>query len=150
MSAGYVTCRLAQHAFAFSLEHVREIVRMDRIEPLPGMPKPMAGVLMLRGVPLPVFDLRESETPAGQGDVLVFDVDDDPVGVAVEEVTAVLSAAETTVSDAPMSTALPTYVVAVRETSSGPVFEVDLPRLLDASADGWVDGLAGLPTPAQT
>jgi purine-binding chemotaxis protein CheW len=150
MSAGYVTCRLAHQAFAFPLEQVREIVRMDRIEPLPGMPSPMAGVVMIRGMPLPVFDLRESATPDGRGDVLVFDVDGHPVGVAVEQVTAVVSAAETALSAAPLSKALPAYVVAVRETSSGPVFEVDLPRLLDASTDGWAEALAALPEPAQT
>jgi purine-binding chemotaxis protein CheW len=150
MSAGFVTCRVAHQAFAFPLEQVREIVRLDRIEPLPGMPAPMAGVLMVRGAPLPVFDLRAAEAPDGHGDVLVFDVDGDPVGVAVEQVTAVLSAAEAAVSEAPLSKALPAYVVAVRDASSGPVFEVDLPRLLDASTEGWAEALAGLSEPAQT
>jgi chemotaxis signal transduction protein len=150
MSAGYVTCRVAHQAFAFPLEQVREIVRMDRIEPLPGMAAPMAGVLMVRGTPLPVFDLRQLEAPDGHGDVLVFDVDGDPLGVAVEQVTAVLSAAETPVSEAPISRALPAYVRAVRETSGGPVFEVDLPGLLDAGTQGWSEALAGLSEPAQT
>lgn len=150
MSAGYVTCRVARQAFAFPLEQVREIVRMDRIEPLPGMAAPMAGVLMIRGLPLPVFDLRDAAASAGHGDVLVFEVDGDQLGVAVDQVTAVLSAAETAVSEAPLSKALPAYVLAVRETPDGPAFEVDLPGLLDASADGWAEGLAGLPEPAQT
>jgi chemotaxis signal transduction protein len=150
MSAGYVTCRIGHQGFAFPLEQVREIVRMDRIEPLPGMAAPMAGVLMVRGLPLPVFDLRAGEPADDQGDVLVFEVEGDSVGVAVEQVTAVLQATEIPASDAPVSTALPAYVLAVRHTPAGPVFEADLSRLLDAMRDGWAEALAELPQPAQT
>ena len=72
------------------LDHaVHEVLRLDRLVTLPGMAPPMAGVVEVRGVPLPVMDLRPSaDTP---GDVLVLAADGNDstsLGVAVDGVTA--------------------------------------------------------------
>src|SRR3954452_30383 len=83
---GYVTFRLGEREFAAALEGVREVLRLEGLAELPGMVPPMAGVVELRGAPLPVMDLR----PAGatRGGVLVL-ADDDALGVAVDGVIAV-------------------------------------------------------------
>jgi len=144
-----VLFRLGERTFATALTDVREIVRLTGLESLPGTQPPLAGVLVLRGTPLPVLDVRE-QGRADEGDVLVMDVDHDTVGVAVDAVLAVLHADELPESDPPART-LPAYVVGVRRHSSAgggdtPVLLVDLRLLLDTTAPGWVDRLSPIQT----
>jgi purine-binding chemotaxis protein CheW len=141
VNPGYVMFRLGQQTFALSLDQVREIVRLSGLEKLPGMRPPMAGVIVLRGNPLPVLDVRAAGASADDGDVLVMDVAGDAVGVAVDQVLAVLSAAELPSAAEPPAKSLPSYVVGVRRNASGPVLLVDMQRMLDVSAHGWNESL---------
>ena len=140
---GYVLFRLGERTFATVLNDVREIVRLTGLEPLPGTRPPLAGVVVLRGTPLPVLDVRENAGADGSsegGDVLVMDVDGDNVGIAVDGVVAVLHPDELPDADPP-ARALPSYVVGVRRHKGAPVMLVDLCRLLDTTAQGWVERL---------
>jgi purine-binding chemotaxis protein CheW len=139
---GYVMFRLDQQTFALSLDEVREIVRLDGIERLPGTRPPMAGLIVLRGNPLPVLDIRAAGAPDDHGDVLVLDLAGDHVGVAVDEVLAVVSSADLPESEEPAPRSLPAYVIGVRRGATGPVLLVDLQRMLDVSARGWTESLA--------
>jgi purine-binding chemotaxis protein CheW len=142
MIPGYVMFRLEQRTFALRLDEVREIVRLDGLERLPGTRAPMAGVIVLRGNPLPVLDVREPGSPDDSGDVLVMELDGDPVGVAVDEVLAVLSADDLPEAAEAPPKSLPAYVVGVRRTAAGgPVLLVDLQRLLDSCAAGWAEAV---------
>jgi chemotaxis signal transduction protein len=132
-SSGYVLFRLGEHTFATPLDAVREIVRLSGVERLPGTTAPLAGVLVVRGMPLPVWDVRRQDpgvTPAG--DCLVVEVDGDSLGVAVDEVIAVLQPDELGEAEA-AGRALPSYVTAVRRHGEVPVLMVDLHLLLDAA-----------------
>jgi chemotaxis signal transduction protein len=139
---GYVLFRLADRTFATPLDDVREIVRLTGLESLPGTQPPLAGVLVLRGRPLPVLDVRERGS-ADEGDVLVMDVGEDTVGVAVDGVLAVLHPDELPDGDPPART-LPSYVVGVRRYRDAPVLLVDLHLLLDVTAQGWTARLGQL------
>jgi chemotaxis signal transduction protein len=144
MITGYVMFRLGQRTFATSLDDVREIVRLGGLERLPGVQPPLAGVIELRGAPLPVLDVRGPDAPDDHGDVLVLDVDEDAVGVAVDQVLAVLPAdALPELTDKPAKV-LPSYVVGVRSSKDGPVLLVDLEKMLDVAASGWGEALAGV------
>ncbi|MBV9486498.1 MAG: chemotaxis protein CheW [Frankiaceae bacterium] len=142
MTPGYVMFRLDQRTFALRLDDVREIVRLEGLERLPGTRAPMAGVIVLRGNPLPVLDVRVAGSDE-DGDVLVMAVDGDPVGVAVDQVLAVLAADELPEAAEAPPKSLPPYVVGVRRNASGPVLLVDLHKMLDTCADGWVASLPG-------
>jgi purine-binding chemotaxis protein CheW len=131
--AGFVMFLLGQQSFALGLDDVHEIVRLDGLEQLPGMQPPMAGVIVLRGTPLPVLDLRAAGAAAGTGDVLVMDLEGSATGIAVDQVISVVSAASLPEADEPMSATLPPYVIGIRRGPSGPVLLVDLRRLLDAT-----------------
>jgi purine-binding chemotaxis protein CheW len=137
-----VLFRLADRVFATPLNDVREIVRLTGLQSLPGTQPPLAGVLILRGTPLPVLDVRAQGAP-DEGDVLVMDVGPDTVGVAVDGVLAVLHADELPDGDPPART-LPSYVVGVRRYQDGPVLLVDLHLLLDVTAQGWTERLGQL------
>ncbi|MDQ1685274.1 MAG: purine-binding chemotaxis protein CheW [Frankiaceae bacterium] len=140
ISAGFVLFRLGERTFATPLDEVREIVRLQGLERLPGTTPPLAGVIVLRGMPLPVLDVRAAGAPDNSGDILVIDSGADTVGVAVDEVSAVLHPDELPAADAAPK-ALPGYVVGVHTYRGGPVLLVDLQALLDTTAVGWQESL---------
>lgn len=132
---GYVTFRLGEREFAAALDGIREVLRLEGLVALPGMAAPMAGVVELRGAPLPVMDLRSGQTE--RGDVLVLAEGDDAVGVAVDGVVAVRDISELRGGpEASVPAGLPGYVVDVlRDTiANKPVLLVDLRRMLDLVA----------------
>jgi chemotaxis signal transduction protein len=131
MSPTFVLFRLGDRGYATALDDVREIARLTGIERLPGTRPPMAGVVVLRGVPLPVYELR-SDAHSSDGDVLVLDGPDGPIGVAVHRVTAVVTADELPDSDTPVG-ALPPYVLGVRRRDGEPVLLVDVHLMLAAT-----------------
>ena len=140
---GYVRFRLGDRGFVTALDEVREIVRFTGLEALPGTEPPLAGVIVLRGAPLPVFDVRATpDTEAESGDVLVVEAGGDSIGIVVDQVLAVLGGDDLQEGDAPAK-ALPPYVVGVRSDASGPVLLVDLHRLLDVTRDGWRTAVVG-------
>jgi chemotaxis signal transduction protein len=53
-----VTFRIAKEEFAFQMEHVREILRVQTPNQVPDVPDYVLGVLTVRGQILPVIDLR--------------------------------------------------------------------------------------------
>lgn len=54
----YLTITLDNESYGISVMKVREIIRMQKITPVPGMPEHVKGVLNLRGRVIPVVDLR--------------------------------------------------------------------------------------------
>ena len=142
--SGLVTFRLGEREYATPLSDVREVVRLEGLADLPGMAPPLAGVLDLRGTALPVLDLRRGAGPGDRGDVLVLErdatdgteglVDGSTVGVAVDQVRAVVSDGELAPAGAsPDQGVLPSYVVEVLRGSAGVVFLVDLARMVDSA-----------------
>jgi chemotaxis signal transduction protein len=143
--SGYVTFQAAGRELGCRLAEVREVVRAHGIESLPGLVPPVTGLLLLRGAPLPIVDLRaghQSNTvdeSAYGGDVLVLVPDGGGAfGVAVDRVLGV-HAAENLVAqqgvDLPLG--LPAYVSDVRYRSDGaPVLVVSLRAMagLDTAA----------------
>ena len=142
--SGLVTFRLGEREYATPLSDVREVVRLEGLADLPGMEPPLAGVLDLRGTALPVLDLRSGATAEDRGDVLVLEreaadgtdglVDGSTVGVAVDQVRAVVAAGELAPAGAsPDQGVLPSYVVEVLRGTDGVVFLVDLVRMVDSA-----------------
>lgn len=58
LAGKYLTVRLADEAYALSVLKVREIIRVQRITPVPQMPPSVKGVINLRGRVIPILDLR--------------------------------------------------------------------------------------------
>src|SRR3954471_17741686 len=133
MSAGLVTFALGEREYATPLSSIREVVRLEGLADLPGMTAPLAGVLDLRGTALPVLDLRRGAVDA-RGDVLVLEGAGHAslIGVAVDRVRAVVGPDELG-KGAAAGEELPSYVVEVLRNAQGPVFLVDLPRMVDAA-----------------
>jgi purine-binding chemotaxis protein CheW len=54
-----LTFQLDRHAYAFPAHRVVQVVQMVAISPLPGAPPVIEGVVNVRGMVVPVFDLRQ-------------------------------------------------------------------------------------------
>ena len=135
---GLVSFRLGTREYATSLAEVREVVRLQGLADLPGMVPPLVGVLDVRGTALPVLDLRVGAGAGHPGDVLVLDrapAEGGPVGVAVDQVHAVVDPAELPATGAAgRGGALPAYVLDVLRGRDGVVFLVDLLRMVGSPA----------------
>ncbi len=66
-----VTFRVAKEEFAFHMEHVREILRVQAPNQVPDVPDYVLGVLTVRGQILPVIDLRRLLQQRSLSDELV-------------------------------------------------------------------------------
>ena len=55
----YVTMRIDQQLFGISVRHVRDVLRSQKITPIPLAPPEVAGSLNLRGRIVTVFDVRK-------------------------------------------------------------------------------------------
>ncbi|UVT17680.1 MAG: purine-binding chemotaxis protein CheW [Nitrospira sp.] len=51
---------LGGRSFAVNLSHVREVFKLESITPVPGMPATLVGVANLRGIIIPLADLRST------------------------------------------------------------------------------------------
>ena len=58
LAGKYLTVALAREAYGIAVLKVREIIRMQKITPVPQMPAYVKGVINLRGRVIPVIDLR--------------------------------------------------------------------------------------------
>ena len=129
--SGYVTFVMDGRMLAARLDDVREVVRATGIEPLAGARAPVTGLLVLRGQPVPVVDLRSGAVDADStGDVLVLQVAEGVLGVAVDKVVAVLGEDDLVPASGQRGIGLPSYVLEVRrDAAKAPVFVVSLPAL---------------------
>jgi chemotaxis signal transduction protein len=131
--SGYVTFVVENREMAGPLLQVQEVVRAVGIEPMIGARAPVTGLLVLRGLPMPVVDLRSGAEFGDAGDVLVLAPDGaGAVGLAVDRVLAVLGPDDLTPLGAEERrlAGLPPYVEEVRRDAGGrPVLVVTLRRL---------------------
>ena len=153
--SGLVVFRLGERDYATPLAAVREVVRLEGLVDLPGMTPPLAGVLDLRGTALPVLDLRPAAEPGARGDVLVLQepvgsCEAGTVGVAVDQVRAVVADGELPTAGTAEAGVLPAYVVEVLRGPDGVVFLVDLVQLLASARSGAVPARTSARTSAQT
>ncbi len=90
-----VIFKIGTEEFGVEINQVRKIVRMVEITPVPRAPVFIEGVMNLRGQILAVIDLakRLSLKAAGRSDktrIVVVEIEDNIVGMIVDEVTEVL------------------------------------------------------------
>ena len=129
--SGYVTFVMDGRMLAARLDDVREVVRATGIEPLAGARAPVTGLLVLRGQPVPVVDLRSGAADSDStGDVLVLQVPEGVLGLAVDTVVAVLGDDDLVPAAGQRGIGLPAYVLEVRrDAAKAPVFVVSLTAL---------------------
>jgi purine-binding chemotaxis protein CheW len=110
-SGKFLTFLLAGESYGVEVLRIREIIRMQKITPVPQMPVHVKGVINLRGKVIPVIDLRikfnlEAIEATERTCVIVVDVDNGQgvntlLGLVVDAVEEVLNITENDVEPSP-------------------------------------------------
>jgi len=92
-----LTFKLLKEEFAFEISHLNEILRLQRITPVPKMPAYVRGITSLRGKIIPVIDLKKKLSLSENSDfhdtkskILIIKGTRGPIGAIVDRVIAVL------------------------------------------------------------
>lgn len=93
----FVTFLINNETYGVEVLRVKEIVGMTAIRPVPNSEKYLKGVINLRGIVVPVLDLRmKFNLPEKEYDsftvILIIEMKDSLVGVIVDSVSDVISA----------------------------------------------------------
>jgi purine-binding chemotaxis protein CheW len=98
-----LVCRVDERLCALPLTHVRETMRPLSVASIPGAPPAVAGLAIIRGVPVPVVDL--AFMLAGRASrptrFVTLDVNGRQVAVAVDAVVGVRAIASETLGELP-------------------------------------------------
>ncbi len=107
---------LAGQSYAIDIMKIRQIIRPTKIRPLPEAPPFVEGVINLRGVVIPVMDLRKRFAleikPDLEPRVIIVSVERQVVGITVDEVSEVISIAGEQIQPPPRLSGIPSRFLA--------------------------------------
>jgi len=105
-----VVFQLGEEEYGIDVSQVKEIIKMRRVTKVPRSPKFVEGVINLRGQLTTVMDLRKRFN-IGAGDmddntrIVVAEVKNNPIGIIVDSVSAVLKVPEKDIDQTPSAIA---------------------------------------------
>lgn len=105
-SLKYLRFRVADEEYGLSLLEIREIIKPRDVTEVPGMPEFVAGIISLRGMIIPIFDLRlrlglAANERTGQERIVIARSPEGSVGLFVDEVFQVIALSESAIEKAP-------------------------------------------------
>lgn len=108
----WVCFDLAGQNYGLPILEVQEVLTLAEIEPVPGTPSEVLGVINLRGAIVSVIDLRRllqlPERPTdAQTRIIVLQNGDEPLGLRVDRVTQVRALPDSMIRPAPAIAAEP-------------------------------------------
>lgn len=137
----FISFAIGDDQYGVDIMAVREIKGWSQINPLPGQPDHMRGVLNLRGVMVPIVDLR---CRFGQGMteatplhiVIVVQIDARQIGLLADRVLDIVDVDPARIQAVPRiaEAARTDFLSGLVNIDSGMVALIDLPRLLAISA----------------
>jgi purine-binding chemotaxis protein CheW len=144
-----VACfRLGEDIYAVDIMRIREIIRPQKLAALPKAPVFMEGVLNLRGVVIPVVDLRKRfDMPPREDDrnrrLLILALAGCTLGIVVDEVTEVITVPVANLKPPPQVThgVGAEYLVGVCLVEDDLVMLLDPDRLLTGSEADELEGM---------
>jgi purine-binding chemotaxis protein CheW len=106
MQGMFLTFDLAGEGYGLEIRYVTEIIGIQKVTNVPDMPEHVIGVLNLRGKVIPIIDVRlRFDLPLREYDertcIIVVDVNDNPVGLVVDQVSEVVDIAEKDIEPPP-------------------------------------------------
>ena len=102
----YLTFTVQKEEYGIDIMSVREIKGWTSVTRLPNTPEYMCGVMNLRGIIVPIFDLRARFTgkltePTANSVIIILAIGDRNIGILVDAVSDILNVAATEVKSAP-------------------------------------------------
>lgn len=146
--------RLAGGVYALDIRRIKEVIRPQKVTPVPKSPAFIEGVINLRGMVIPVIDLRRRFNLPRPGDdrrarVIICVVERKTIGLLVDEATEVCSFSRQDVRPASpfLGGAEAEFILGVCRQGENLIMLLDLDRLLSA---GETSALAAVPSGADT
>lgn len=90
----FTVFRISDEYFGIAIERVAEILKVQKVFTLPGMPAFLSGVMNVRGVIIPLIDLRKrfGMQPSGKKEkIILVRFGEEKVGFLVDEIKEILS-----------------------------------------------------------
>jgi len=141
MEQQFVVFELGEEHYGVDIATVDGIIKMQEITSLPKAPDFIEGVTNLRGLVIPVLDLRkrfelEMVELTADSRIVVINIEDMKVGMIVDAVSEVLQIGEDDIELTPalisgVDTAFITGIAKVEDTSDGRASDTRLVILLD-------------------
>ena len=102
----YLTFLLDKEVYAIEIRFVTEIIGIQPITQVPGLPDYIKGIINLRGKIIPVMDvrLRFKKKPVDYNDrtcIIVIDIENISIGLIVDNVSEVLSISDENIVSPP-------------------------------------------------
>jgi len=138
----YLTFTLDQESYGVAVLKIREIIRMQKITPVPHMPHYAKGVINLRGKVIPVVDMRVkfnlgSEEVTERTCIIVVQVEfedrgESLVGLIVDAVEEVVNISDSQVEDTPElgMTMENRYILGIAKVENAVKTLLDINRLI--------------------
>lgn len=136
-----VACfRLKEDLYAVDIMRIKEIIRPQKLTPLPQAPAFIEGIINLRGAVIPVIDLRKRfDMPArdltGSTRLLIVRLSTQTIGLVVDEVTDVVTVPVKDIKQPPVvaAGAIVNHLLGVCLSGDDMVMLLDIDRLLTKS-----------------
>lgn len=102
----YLTFSIGEEQFGLAIEFVDDIIGVQEITKVPNQPHYLKGVINLRGIIIPVIDIRlrfgkEERTYDDRTCIIVVSIDEAAVGIVVDTVLEVVNIAESSIATPP-------------------------------------------------
>lgn len=103
----WLTFLLGEEEYALSLDVVMELLKPRTYTDLPDVPEYVRGILSLRGVVVPVIDLRvrlqlRQEQELTSQRIIICDGQEQPIGLLVDRITQVVRLPKDSIEQAPL------------------------------------------------
>lgn len=102
----YLSFTIGADYYGIEIKHVTEIIGIQEITHVPGLPEYVKGIINLRGVIIPVIDvrLRFKKEPVPYNDrtcIIIVEINDMTLGLIVDTVAEVLTIPDTDIVEPP-------------------------------------------------
>jgi purine-binding chemotaxis protein CheW len=132
----YLSFEVKDEMYAMEILDVKEIIAMMKFTQVPKMPNFVKGVINLRGIIIPIIDMRlKFEMPeleyTDRTSIIIGIIDDDYVGFVVDRTADVLNINPEEMSLPPkFGTAIDTqFLKAMAKTQNGVVMVIDIKKI---------------------
>lgn len=132
--------RVGGELYAIDIMKIKEIIRPQKLTPIPKAPAFIEGVINLRGAVIPVADMRKRfDQPAGQQDrknrIIICSLSGKIIGLLVDEVTEVRRYTRQEITPAPQFLKGPeaAYFHGVARRDDDFIMLVDLEKVLSSN-----------------
>lgn len=142
LNGRYLLFYIGDRLFGVSLALVLEIIQIQHVSYLPGMPAYIKGIVNLRGKVVPVIDTRlkfgmEERPYDDKTCIVVLDIHDMHIGLIVDSVSEVLTVENSQLSAPPTINSMHSveYLSSVTETDGKVVLNIDFDKFFQEDLD---------------